>query len=271
MSSPRFISGVVPKGSRARLFALRNQALCVRREGDALTVPLGEVPAQGWLYLGSVGEEACYARRLGPEEAPPEGQELVGLRALFDALPEVDFGVACTAMALLDWDEGHRFCGRCGKPTERSAEDRSRVCAGCGQSHYPRLSPAVIVLVEHEGKALLARNRAAVRPFFSCLAGFVEVGETLEECVAREIEEEVGLRVQDVRYFGSQPWPFSNSLMIGFQARYAGGELRVDPKELSEAAWYAPGELPLLPGRISISRQLIDDFVRRHGGVVQPS
>ncbi len=124
------------------------------------------------------------------------------------------------------------------------------------------------MLVERDGKALLARNARTKMPFYSTLAGFVEVGETLEQTVAREIREEAGIEVADVRYFGSQPWPFTNSLMIGFTARWASGELAPDPDEIMEAGWFAPDELPIVPPKLSIARELIDDFVRRHAKLV---
>ena len=145
----------------------------------------------------------------------------------------------------------------------RSVAERVRTCSRCSHGAYPRLSPAIIALVERDGRALLARNARFPVPFFSTLAGFVEVGETLEAAVAREIHEEAGVAVTDVRYFGSQPWPFTGSLMIGFTAKWAGGELVADPAELAEAGWFAPDALPRLPPPLSIARQLIDDFVRR--------
>jgi NAD+ diphosphatase len=189
----------------------------------------------------------------------------VPLRQLFGALPDEAFAVAGRALGLTAWDRDHRFCGRCGGPTVRSARERARSCAGCGLAAYPRLSPAVIVLVERDGRCLLARNARTRMPFFSTLAGFVEVGETLEDCVHREIGEEAGITVTDVRYFGSQPWPFTGSLMVGFTARWAGGELVPDPEELADAGWFAPDALPLVPPPLSIARALIDDFVRRRG------
>jgi NAD+ diphosphatase len=129
------------------------------------------------------------------------------------------------------------------------------------------LSPAIIVLVERDGRALLARNARFPRPFFSTLAGFVEVGETLEDAVEREIEEEAGILVTDVRYFGSQPWPFTGSLMIGFTAKWAAREIAADSSEIAEAGWFSPDKLPAnIPPRLSIARELIDDFVRQHGG-----
>src|SRR5262249_24492108 len=152
-------------------------------------------------------------------------------------------------------------CGRCGAPTERSTVERVRTCTGCGHGAYPRLSPAVIALVERDGRALLARNARFPRPFFSVLAGFVEVGVSLENAVAREVQEEAGLEVGEIRYFGSQPCPFSGSLMIGFTAKSAAGEIAVDRSEIVDAGWFAPDQLPanILP-RLSIARELIDDF-----------
>jgi NAD+ diphosphatase len=189
----------------------------------------------------------------------------VALRQLFGALPDEDFAIAGRALGLTAWDRDHRFCGRCGALTTRSTVERVRTCPACGHGAYPRLSPAVIMLVERDGRALLARNARFPRPFHSTLAGFVEVGETLEDAVAREIHEEAGVDVADIRYFGSQPWPFTGSLMIGFTARWAGGELTPDGVEIVEAGWFAPDELPHLPPPLSIARALVDDFVRRHG------
>jgi NAD+ diphosphatase len=269
MSRLSFQAAVVPVPSaRARLFILQGQHLCVEQVDGVPVVPSAEVPRDGsaWLYFGQLGAEACYARALAAGEPPPAGCELVNMRALFGVLDELSFGVAGRAMTLLEWDLNHRFCGRCGKVTARSVEDRSRLCAPCKLAQYPRLSPAVIALVEHEGRALLARNKNFPLPFFSCLAGFVEPGESLEETVVREIHEEVGLLVKDVEYFGSQPWPFTHSLMIGFRATYASGELALDEKEIQEARWFSVDELPSLPSKISISRRLIDDFISRRGG-----
>ena len=127
---------------------------------------------------------------------------------------------------------------------------------------FPRTSPAVIVLVEREGKALLAHARRFTEGLYSVLAGFVEPGETLEEAVAREIQEEVGIQVTDIRYFGSQPWPFPDSFMVGFTARYESGEIRVDGNEITQADWFSPNELPTIPDQVSIARRLIDWFDR---------
>src|SRR4029079_4732023 len=160
--------------------------------------------------------DACFA-----VDGPFDVGEPTALRQLFGVLSDDEFGVAGRALGLTAWDRDHHFCGRCSAPTERSTNERVRICTSCNHGAYPRLSPAVIMLVERDGRALLARNARFALPFFSTLAGFVEVGETLEETVAREVHEEAGVVVDSIRYFGSQPWPFTNSLMIGFTAKWA--------------------------------------------------
>lgn len=262
-----FTPGITSTASSGRLYVITGQSLCITyAEGSGVpTVPVGPVPRAA-LYLGDLAGAPCFAHLLGEAEAPPEGGEPIALRQLFGALPDDDFAVAGRALGLTAWDRDHRHCGRCGAATERSATERVRTCPRCGHGAYPRLSPAIIALVERDGRALLARNARFSLPFFSTLAGFVEVGETLEAAVAREIHEEAGVAVADVRYFGSQPWPFTGSLMIGFTARWAGGEIVPDPTEIADADWFPPDELPRIPPRLSIARALIDDFVRRHGG-----
>jgi NAD+ diphosphatase len=137
----------------------------------------------------------------------------------------------------------------------------AKECPGCGFLSFPRISPAVIVLVEKENRVLLARVKRFTTELYSVLAGFVEPGETLEETVRREVEEEVGIKVKNLRYFGSQPWPFPDSLMIGFTADYESGEIKIDETEIADAGWYDPDRLPTIPGKISIARELIDWFV----------
>ncbi|MEQ1506124.1 MAG: NAD(+) diphosphatase [Myxococcota bacterium] len=254
-----FEPGVTPPASDGRLYLLAGQALCVAADG---ALPIGEAGPDA-VYLGLHDGVPCFAREV---EAAPEGTSAVPLRKLFGAVSDETFAIAGRALGLTAWDRDHRFCGRCGAPTGRSAVERLRTCTACGHGAYPRLSPAVIVLVERDGHALLARNPRFPVPFFSTLAGFVEVGETLEHAVSREIREEAGIEIADIRYFGSQPWPFSGSLMIGFTARHHAGDLVPDPTELAEAGWYPPHALPPVPPKLSIARALIDDFVHRHAG-----
>jgi NAD+ diphosphatase len=190
-----------------------------------------------------------------------------GLRQLFFSLGEPLFYVIGRAIQIVDWDRNHQFCGRCSTLTEIVPGERARKCPQCGLSSYPRLSPAMIVRVERNGEngqeILLARANRFPPGFYSVLAGFVEPGETLEQCVEREVKEEVGIEVKNIRYFGSQSWPFPNSLMIAFTAEYASGNLTLDPSEILDAGWYSPDSLPQIPPSISIARRLIDDFVDR--------
>jgi NAD+ diphosphatase len=142
-------------------------------------------------------------------------------------------------------------------------DEVAKQCPQCGFVSFPRISPAIIVLVEHDGKALLARSPRFKEGLFSTLAGFVEPGETLENAVRREVKEEAGINVKNIRYFGSQPWPFPDSLMIGFTAEYACGEITVDNNEILDARWFSADNMPEIPGKISISRALIDWFLDR--------
>jgi NAD+ diphosphatase len=194
----------------------------------------------------------------------PEGGEWVDLRALYGRVDEPDWVLAGRAAQVVAWDRDHRYCSRCGEATVTHPTDRARQCPSCRHMAYPRLTPAIITLVERDGQALLAWGRQFPVRFFSALAGFVEPGESLEECVRREVREEVGLEVTDIRYFGSQPWPFPHSLMVGFHARWASGEIEIDEGEIVEAGWFGPDELPPVPrGGMSIAGWLIDDWLGR--------
>jgi NAD+ diphosphatase len=218
-------------------------------------------------YLGAVEGHPCFCAETNEVGEVPEGFCFRGLRELFGALGEDYFRIAGRASQIVDWDRDHRFCGRCGKPTLEKEAERAKECPVCGLVVYPRISPAVIVAVVRDGRLLLARSARFPRDFFSVLAGFVDPGETLEECIHREVREEVGIEVGNLRYFGSQPWPFPNSLMIAFTAEYACGEISIDGKEIQEAAWYGADELPKrIPGAMSVSRKLIDWFAAGRGG-----
>ena len=194
-----------------------------------------------------------------PGAAPvPDGHAFRGLRSLFGRLDDALVAIAGRGFQLADWARTHRYCGVCGQPMKRDAGERVMRCA-CGHSAYPRVAPAMMTLVKRGDAILLARN-IAVAPGgrMSALAGFVEPGESVEDAVHREVLEEVGVKVRDLRYFGSQPWPFPHSLMIAFTAEYAGGEIRCEPTEIAEARFFGPGdELPEFPPPFSISYELI--------------
>jgi NAD+ diphosphatase len=214
------------------------------------------------LYVGRLQGADCWAAEV-PGEAPPPaaGMGFEGLRALFSVLEDAHLALAGRALQLIDWDRNHRYCGRCGAATEPKTEERARICPACRLSAYPRIAPAVMALVRRESAVLLARSPHFPRGMYSALAGFVEAGETLEQCVEREVAEEVGIRVSRIRYFASQPWPFPNSLMIAFVCDWAGGEIRPQAGEIEAASWFEVLQLPKLPSRISIARRLIDHVV----------
>jgi NAD+ diphosphatase len=232
-------------------------------------VPSGADPDTGAAaaarhFIGTFAGVACFALDM-PDEAPaPEGHAFLGLRPLATRLPEGLFAAAGRAVQIVEWDRTHRFCGRCATPTVDAEGERAKLCPSCGLLAFPRLSPAVIVRVTRGDEILLAHGTRFPARIFSVLAGFVEPGESLEGAVVREIEEEVGIRVGRVRYFGSQPWPFPHSLMIGFTAEHESGELAPDPAEIVEAGLFTADAMPPLPPPYSIARRLIDTFVEEH-------
>lgn len=209
------------------------------------------------LYLGGLGGCDCWAAEVADARLPP-GHDWVGLRALFSVLEDAHFALAGRALQLLQWDRDHQFCGRCGTPTVPRAEERVRVCPACKLSAYPRVAPAVMALIRRGRELLLGRSPHFPAGMYSALAGFVEPGETLEQCVRREVAEEVGVELAELRYFASQPWPFPHSLMIAFVCEWAGGEIRPQEGEIEAADWFDVLQLPKLPSKISIARRLID-------------
>ncbi len=227
-------------------------------------------------YLGYLSEDEelihCYSGEVDAEQQLPRGFEVKDLRSLFGRMDDVALALAGRAVQIVTWERTHRFCGRCGSQTEAVAGERSKRCPHCGLSNYPRLSPAIIIAITKQTEAgpriLLARNHRFPNGRYSVIAGFVEPGESLEECAHREVYEEVGLRIRNLRYFGSQPWPFPNSLMIGFIAEYASGEIVPEEGEIAEARWFAPDDLPQVPPKVSIARRLIDSFVAENGVAV---
>ena len=271
-----FVASVMPPEEQVEpswWFAFQGEKLLVRPESSRVSLPclvglseLGLSPGRCH-YLGRLGREHCYSVELAEGMAPPSGMAFEGLRQVYGRLDEDLFWLAARAIQIVDWDRTHQFCGRCSAPMKPRAAERAKECSQCGLLHFPRLAPAIIVLIERGRELLLARSRHFPPGLYSILAGFVEPGETLEEAVIREVREEVGLGITDIRYFGSQPWPFPHSLMIGFTASYQSGEITLDDPEVEDARWCSPDNLPTLPGKISIARKLIDSFLekRRRG------
>ena len=257
----------------ALAFGFMSGGLLVTSSEGTVSIPRVGVmpPPLAAVSLGALGGRRCAALIYAKDATPPSELAAMSLRELFGRLDPAVAARAGRASQVIEWFVGHAFCGRCGAATAPSDKELARNCEACGMPHYPRVTPAVIMLVEREGSMLLARSAQFRGPFYSALAGFVEPGETLEEAVAREVAEEVGLEIDRITYFGSQPWPFPSQLMIGFTAHYAGGDIELRDSEILDAKWFAPtDELPALPGRFSIARRLVDSFLTRAGVELQP-
>jgi NAD+ diphosphatase len=258
--------GETTDASPSYWFILRGSDLLISKDGSAIDLPLAPDPACFGFsanrahVIGTIGETICRALGVPAETPAPSGWAFEGVRSLFGMISDRFFAAAARALEISEWDLTHRFCGSCGSPTALKHGERALECTSCGQLNYPRISPAVIVAVTRGQHILLARARRFPPGMYSVLAGFVEPGETLEECVVREVCEETGIGVKNLRYFASQPWPFPHSLMVAFTAEYDSGEIHVDPSELVDAKWYTADCLPGLPDPITVARKLINWF-----------
>lgn len=269
-----FTPGHIPPRDRRETdlwFVLQDGKLLVKPTDTAVSIPvardLAELNIRGVddVYLGKLGGADCYAVDLPGTLTWPDNLFAREFRPVLDELSAEHVAVALRAAHVVHWRRVHRRCGRCGALLVDWDQERARKCMKCGLVFFPRISPAIIVAVVRDGRILLASESRFSSGLHGVLAGFVEPGETLEDCVRREIFEEVGIEVTDVKYFGSQPWPFPDSLMIAFTAEYAGGEIAIDKREILRAGWFAPEDLPRIPSRVSIARALIDWFAKTYG------
>jgi NAD+ diphosphatase len=243
-------------------FLFHGDALLLRGNELADSALALALPGQSGrlMPVGELGGRYCQVAWLeAPCEAPP-GHAWVRLRAaLFGALGEVEAGVAARAFQVAEWARTHRFCGACCSPTSAVAGERCMRCTQCGHIAYPRISPAMMVLIRKGDHVLLALHKNGSTGRFTPLAGFLEAGESVEEAIHREVFEEVGLRVHNLQYFSSQSWPFPHSLMLAFTADYLDGEIRVDASEIAEARWFGPGDdWPEQVKVVSVSSALLD-------------
>lgn len=264
-----------PADTPALWFLFQGYRLVVSHDDEKIQIPLIREPADIGLiplrqqYLGQVIRDAemvhCLCGEIDENVELPAGYTIENLRTLYASLDEQSFWLAGRAVQIVDWDRTNQFCGKCGSRTVQQKNERAKICPHCGLTSFPQLAPAVIVRVQKRTPdgplILLARAKRFPTSMFSVLAGFVEPGETLEECVQREIHEEVGISVNNIAYFGSQPWPFPHSLMIAFTADYKDGELAANPDEIAEAGWYSAENLPAVPGPPSIANRLINTWL----------
>jgi NAD+ diphosphatase len=262
-------------------FAFRGDKLLVRLDERSAAVPLAVSLCEFSLaplrtrYLGEerLGADKgvrCFAAELPSDSADPEGMSFVGLRQLFGLLSDGFFRLSGFAYQIVEWEQTHQYCGRCGAAAADDPEDRAKLCPRCGLKSFPRVAPAVIVAVTRGDRILLARAKRFPVKLYSVIAGFVEPGETLEECLVREVREETGVEVGGLRYFGSQPWPFPHSLMVAFTAQWRAGDIRIDEREIVDAGWFKADALPPIPDKVSIARRLIDWYAGLHGETAPP-
>ena len=260
------LPAVLPAG--ALVFAFRAAQVAVGGSEQAPAIPTyAEATAAGLagplLMLGTLDGVPCVAQPLADDAPDASGLRFAGLRSLFFVLPDRLLAIAARAFQIAEFERTHRYCGRCGAPTSDKAGERAKECSACGYVVYPRVSPAMMALVTRGREILLARAHRVPPGMFSAHAGFVEPGETIEDCIVREVREEVGLEVGALRYFASQSWAFPHSLMIAFTAEYAGGEIRCEDAEIAEARWFPADAMPKLPPSVSIARRLIDETAAR--------
>lgn len=250
----------------ACLVFVRDGGICVRKGSTSTIYEKVSPDLPGGLqrnarYLGHRGSVAWYAVEVPGDLPLPEGLVYSGVRELAGLIPDEELAVAGLAVQIIDYDRTTRFCGRCGTATEPVRTERARVCPSCHRVMYPRLSPAIIVLVRKNDSILMVRGIRTAPGRYSLVAGFVEPGETIEHAVHREVHEETGIAIKNVRYCASEPWPFPDSLMLAFVADYDGGEVVPDGVEIESAAWFDRDHLPDLPPKLSLTRALIDDWV----------
>ncbi|ELY4003615.1 NAD(+) diphosphatase [Cronobacter dublinensis] len=231
-----------------------------------LWLPKAELPYGQAADFGLAGEKAL---QIGTWEDAPvwlvlqkRDNDMASVRQLID-LDAGLFQLAGRGVQLAEFYRSHKYCGYCGHEMHPSKTEWAMLCEHCRERYYPQIAPCIIVAIRREDKILLAQHTRHRNGVYTVLAGFVEVGETLEQAVAREVMEESSIRVKNLRYVTSQPWPFPQSLMTAFTADYDSGDIKIDPKELIDAGWYRYDQLPLLPAPGTVARRLIEDTVAR--------
>jgi NAD+ diphosphatase len=270
MDAPRFVSRFLPAPppGDAVWTPFRGMELLVKRAegGRFRLLRTEEIEGLGLAivrsqYLGTLGDLPCISAELADDAMDIEGHKFANVRAAHGRLDQVEFDLACFGFQIQYWDRNYRYCPSCAGPIMLKATERAKRCDPCDRDFFPPVVPATIVRVTRGDSILLTRQSRFPPGMYGLVAGFLEPGETLEACVAREVYEETRIRVKGVRYFGSQPWPFPHQVMVAFCAEYESGEIIVDKSELEEALWFDRAAMPMLPPPLSIARLLIDDWL----------
>ena len=248
-------------------FVFCKEELLLEKTADGgHTIPLLEEPpveVKPWtnvMNISPLNGTAVKTFRIDNPIADSERYEMCGLRKSFYKLSRPLYLKAGKCQELLYWDQNTKYCGVCGAPM-RMDTDISKKCTECGKEIWPQLATAVIVLIHRDDEVLLVRAKNFRTDFYGLVAGFVETGETLEEAVAREALEETGVTITNIRYFGSQPWPYPCGLMVGFHADYVSGEIHLQRSEIAKGGWFRRDNLPQIPEKLSIARMLLDDWL----------
>lgn len=249
-------------------FIFQNDRLLVMKYQNSIRLPDASFLSSLKPYftrqypLGIINHTPCFCAEIQADVTLPAELDPTALRKVFELLGKDWYAAIAKAISIITWDKNHQFCGRCGKETHYKTGAFERICQFCDLSFYPRISPSMIVMIKNNDKILMSRSPHFPAGAYGLIAGFLECGESIEDAVHREVHEEVGIRIKNLQYFGSQSWPFPDSLMIGFTADYASGEIMIDTNELESANWYRYDNLPGGPSNsVSIARKLIDHFV----------
>jgi NAD+ diphosphatase len=259
------LHGYIPSSSQSFLLAMTDGHLIKGPDGFVFPAIPSDIIryVQSRIFLGMQDTVSLWVAGISPDVILSTGYSLHTLRDMMCGGDDTIPGIACRAIQLVRFDSLTRFCGYCSSRTEMKSDEIAKVCTSCKRIVFPRLSPAVIVRITDNKRILLSRSPHFPNGMYSVQAGFVEPGESLEAAAIREVREEIGIEISGLTYFGSQPWPFPDSLMIGFTAEYAGGEIACDEHEIEDAQWFLPSDLPALPGNDSIARALILDWLEK--------
>lgn len=241
----------------AYYFIFNNERELLLTEEKTLPTDINNADADFKLYIGKFKNKDVFV-----VNAEGDGQYF-NLKDVYDTDRDM-YLMATKAVLVRDWYISHQFCGRCGVKTVLDEKDMMLKCPSCGQVHYPRIAPAIIVAVRKEGKLLMAQHSYHENIRYALVAGFVEPGESIEEAVHREVAEEIGINIKNLEYQKSQSWPFPNSLMLAFTAEYDSGEIKVDGDEIVRAKWFAKDEIIRYDSDISISDWLVESFIQNY-------